>query len=99
QAARQQLTGDLRRAFILVREQAHGLRGTDPVDDVFQPVRGEVRQICFLPRLLDTSEGELHRADVWQDVEFLLTEPVAQIAGDTVKQRIAAGNHDHALRA
>ena len=38
-------------------------------------------------------------ADVRQDLERLLAEAIAQVAGHAVEQRIAAGHDDHALPA
>src|SRR5205807_3485211 len=56
--------GDFGRALALAGEQAHGLGHADAVQHALQRVRGQVREECLLPRLLDPREGELHARDV-----------------------------------
>ena len=61
-------------------------------------MRLQIGQIRFFPAFLDAGEGELHAADVRQHLEMFFAQPIAQIAGDAVKQRIAAGDNDDSLR-
>ena len=67
----------------------------DAVQHIDQWMRGEVGQVGFLPAFLDPGEGELHAADVGKDFKMFLAEPVAEITGHAVKQRVAARQHGH----
>ena len=98
-AAGEQLAGHRRRVFLLAGEQADRLGDADAVEHALQRVRRQVGEVGFLPAFLDAGEGELHAADVRQHLEAILAEPVAQVAGDAVEERIAAGDDDHALAA
>ena len=99
QAACQQLLGDARRIIGFTGEQADRLGGANAVQHAFQGMRGQVGKVRLFPTFLDAGKGELHAADVWQHFEAILAQAVAQVAGDAVKQRIAAGDHHHALFA
>ena len=81
------------------REQADLGRGAGLFDDQLQRLRGEVGQVGVVPAFLHAGEGELHAADVRRDLEAVLAQPVAQVAGRAVEQRIAGGQHDDPLAA
>ncbi len=99
QPAGQQLPGDLRRPLLLAGKQSHRLGRAHLVEDVLQGMSRQVGEVGLLPGLLDAGKGELHRADVGQDLEFILAETVAQVARDAVEERVAAGHDGHALLA
>ena len=81
------------------REQADLGRRAGLFDDELQRLRGQVRQVRVVPAFLHAGEGELHAADVRRDLEAVLAQPVAQVAGRAVEQRIAGGQDDDALAA
>ena len=91
-AAREQFARDASRRVRLAGEQADRLGGANLVEHVFERAGREVGQVGFFPGLLDAGEGELHAADVRHDLEAVLAELVAEVAGDAVEERVAAGD-------
>ena len=95
----QKLSGQPRRRTLVAREQADLLGGPDPVDDRLDRPARQAGQIRVLPAFLDAGERQLHAADVRHDLEEIFAQPIAEIAGDPVEKRIAAGDqHRMAIR-
>ncbi len=95
----EQLAEDPRRRVVVAREQADLLGRPDPVDDRLERPAGEAGQVGVLPALLHPGEGELHAADVRDDLELVLAQPVAEVAGDAVEERVAAADEDRVAAA
>ena len=80
-----------------VASKQPGLLGsTNLFDDRLQWLGGHVAQIRFVPTLLHPCEGQLHAADVRDDLEAVLAQTIAKIASQAEEQRVAAGQHHHA---
>ena len=98
-AANEQLASDPSRMVRLARKQADRFGTADAIEHVVERAGREVGEVRFLPRFLHAGEGKLHAADVRQDFKALLAEPVAQITGNAIKERVAGRDHDDALLA
>ena len=80
-------------------EHAHLGRRADLFDDQLQRLRRQVRQVGVFPAFLHAGKRQLHAADVRHDLEAVLAQPVAQVAGHAIEQRIAGRQHDDAFVA
>ena len=65
----QQLPGQPGRRQLVAGEKADFLGRPDPIDDRFEGPARQVGQIGVLPAFLHPGEGQLHAADVRQDLE------------------------------
>ncbi len=97
-AVQQRLRQPGRRALV-AGEHADLLRGPDPVDDRLDRPAGQAGEVGVLPALLDPGEGKLHAADVRHDLEVVLAQPVAEVAGDPVEERVALADQHRPTRS
>src|SRR5207248_2243523 len=55
---------------------------------------GEAGQVGVVPAFLHPRESKLHAADVRDDLELILAQAVAEVAGHPVKQGVATADQD-----
>ena len=88
-AAGEELASDAGGMRRFRREQTDGLGRSHLVEHVLERPRRQVGEVRFLPGLLDAREGQLHAADVREHLEVLGADPIAQVAGRAVEERVA----------